>query len=57
LSIGKQWKEFLDYNDNIGFIVHEDAKKHDSEFFLAGIPMSVEPAELGYFFQEDHVRL
>ncbi|KAF5182347.1 Eukaryotic translation initiation factor 4e [Thalictrum thalictroides] len=28
-SIGKQWKEFLDYNDNIGFIVHEDAKKHD----------------------------
>lgn len=22
LSIGKQWKEFLDYNENIGFIFH-----------------------------------
>ncbi|KAK4271770.1 hypothetical protein QN277_020412 [Acacia crassicarpa] len=29
LSIGKQWKEFIDYNDQIGFIFHEDAKKHD----------------------------
>ncbi|XP_028791998.1 eukaryotic translation initiation factor 4E-1-like [Neltuma alba] len=29
ISIGKQWKEFLDYNDQIGFIFHEDAKKHD----------------------------
>ncbi|XP_031473791.1 eukaryotic translation initiation factor 4E-1-like [Nymphaea colorata] len=29
LSIGKEWKEFLDYNDTIGFIVHDDAKKHD----------------------------
>ncbi|GKU92457.1 hypothetical protein SLEP1_g6179 [Rubroshorea leprosula] len=29
ISIGKQWKEFLDYNDTIGFIFHEDAKKHD----------------------------
>ncbi|KAI3830930.1 hypothetical protein MKX03_010228 [Papaver bracteatum] len=29
LSIGRQWKEFLDYNDSIGFIFHEDAKKHD----------------------------
>ncbi|KDP21178.1 hypothetical protein JCGZ_21649 [Jatropha curcas] len=29
LSIGKQWKELLDYNDTIGFIFHEDAKKHD----------------------------
>ncbi|KAK9150781.1 hypothetical protein Syun_009090 [Stephania yunnanensis] len=28
LSIGRQWKEFLDYNDTIGFVVHEDAKKH-----------------------------
>ncbi|KAF7803255.1 eukaryotic translation initiation factor 4E-1-like [Senna tora] len=28
-SIGRQWKEFLDYNDHIGFIFHEDAKKHD----------------------------
>ncbi|KAJ0971935.1 hypothetical protein J5N97_019894 [Dioscorea zingiberensis] len=27
LSIGKQWKEFLDYSDPIGFIFHEDAKK------------------------------
>ncbi|KAK9153199.1 hypothetical protein Sjap_000679 [Stephania japonica] len=27
LSIGRQWKEFLDFNDTIGFIVHEDAKK------------------------------
>ncbi|XP_010460734.1 PREDICTED: eukaryotic translation initiation factor 4E-3-like [Camelina sativa] len=26
LSIGKQWKELLGYNDTIGFIVHEDAK-------------------------------
>ncbi|WCJ27309.1 Eukaryotic translation initiation factor 4E-1 [Euphorbia peplus] len=29
LSIGKQWKEFLDYNETIGFIFHDDAKKHD----------------------------
>ncbi|XAR59295.1 hypothetical protein NMG60_11015069 [Bertholletia excelsa] len=28
-SIGKQWKEFLDYNETIGFIFHEDAKKPD----------------------------
>ncbi|XP_042479897.1 eukaryotic translation initiation factor 4E-1-like [Macadamia integrifolia] len=28
-SIGRQWKEFLDYNENIGFIFHDDAKKHD----------------------------
>ncbi|KAL5720375.1 translation initiation factor eIF4E [Ranunculus cassubicifolius] len=27
-SIGKQWKEFLDYNETIGFIVHDDAMKH-----------------------------
>ncbi|KAH1055009.1 hypothetical protein J1N35_033074 [Gossypium stocksii] len=27
LSIGKQWKELLDYNDTIGFIFHDDAKK------------------------------
>ncbi|VVB12642.1 unnamed protein product [Arabis nemorensis] len=29
VSIGKQWKEFLDYNNNIGFIIHEDAMKLD----------------------------
>ncbi|CAN0853700.1 Eukaryotic translation initiation factor 4E-1 [Linum grandiflorum] len=29
LSIGRQWKEFLDYKDNIGFIFHEDAKRLD----------------------------
>ncbi|KAL5568373.1 hypothetical protein UlMin_024948 [Ulmus minor] len=29
VSIGKQWKEFLDYNESIGFIFHEDAKKLD----------------------------
>ncbi|KAI3744075.1 hypothetical protein L1987_57148 [Smallanthus sonchifolius] len=28
-SIGKQWKEFLDNNEYIGFIFHEDAKKFD----------------------------
>ncbi|KAK8478919.1 hypothetical protein V6N13_078786 [Hibiscus sabdariffa] len=28
-SIGKQWKELLDYNETIGFIFHEDAKKLD----------------------------
>ncbi|CAL9170553.1 unnamed protein product [Musa hybrid cultivar] len=27
ISIGRQWKELLDYNDTIGFIFHEDAKK------------------------------
>nr|GEZ41569.1 eukaryotic translation initiation factor 4E [Tanacetum cinerariifolium] len=27
ISIGKQWKEFLDSNENIGFIFHDDAKK------------------------------
>ncbi|KAJ0984347.1 hypothetical protein J5N97_002703 [Dioscorea zingiberensis] len=29
VSIGKQWKEFLDYKETIGFILHDDAKKHD----------------------------
>ncbi|GMN43414.1 hypothetical protein TIFTF001_012618 [Ficus carica] len=29
LSIGKQWKELLDYNDTIGFIFHDDAMKLD----------------------------
>ncbi|KAL8511760.1 hypothetical protein ACS0TY_018267 [Phlomoides rotata] len=29
LSIGRQWKEFLDYNDQIGFIFHADAKRLD----------------------------
>ncbi|KAI4295360.1 hypothetical protein L6164_035414 [Bauhinia variegata] len=29
MSIGRQWKEFLDYKDQIGFIFHEDAKKLD----------------------------
>ncbi|CAN4123758.1 unnamed protein product [Withania somnifera] len=29
VSIGKQWKNFLDYNDTIGFIFHDDAKKLD----------------------------
>ncbi|KAF5736289.1 hypothetical protein HS088_TW14G00428 [Tripterygium wilfordii] len=29
LSIGKQWKKFIDHNDNIGFIFHEDAKLFD----------------------------
>ncbi|WOL17314.1 eukaryotic translation initiation factor 4E-1 [Canna indica] len=28
-SIGRQWKEQLDYNDTIGFILHEDAKRQD----------------------------
>lgn len=30
MSIGKQWKEFLDYNEKIGYIFHEDAKKEKS---------------------------
>ncbi|XP_051124974.1 eukaryotic translation initiation factor 4E-2-like [Andrographis paniculata] len=29
VSIGKQWKGLLDYNESIGFIFHEDAKKLD----------------------------
>ncbi|KAL6546441.1 Eukaryotic translation initiation factor 4E type 2 [Orobanche minor] len=29
MSIGRQWKEFLDYNETIGFISHDDAKKLD----------------------------
>ncbi|KAK8917059.1 hypothetical protein KSP39_PZI022338 [Platanthera zijinensis] len=29
VSIGRQWKELLDYGDAIGFILHEDAKNHD----------------------------
>ncbi|KAF5738291.1 hypothetical protein HS088_TW13G01187 [Tripterygium wilfordii] len=29
VSIGKQWKKFIDCNDSIGFIFHEDAKKLD----------------------------
>ncbi|EOA36213.1 hypothetical protein CARUB_v10010137mg [Capsella rubella] len=31
LSIGKQWKELVGYNDTIGFIVHEDAKTLDRD--------------------------
>ncbi|KAL6206793.1 PREDICTED: eukaryotic translation initiation factor 4E-1-like [Fragaria vesca subsp. vesca] len=27
MSIGKQWKSFLDSNENIGFIFHEDARR------------------------------
>nr|GEY21706.1 eukaryotic translation initiation factor 4E [Tanacetum cinerariifolium] len=27
INIGRQWKEFLDSNENIGFIFHDDAKK------------------------------
>ncbi|KAL8227779.1 hypothetical protein R6Q57_015363 [Mikania cordata] len=29
MRIGKQWKELLDHNENIGFIFHEDAQKLD----------------------------
>ncbi|XP_008775281.1 eukaryotic translation initiation factor 4E-1-like [Phoenix dactylifera] len=29
LSIGRQWKEFLDCKDTIGFMFHDDAKKLD----------------------------
>ncbi|KAF2549942.1 hypothetical protein F2Q68_00037114 [Brassica cretica] len=29
VSIGRQWKEFLDYTNSIVFIIHEDAKKLD----------------------------
>lgn len=29
ISIGKQWKELMDYKESIGFIVHEDAKRLD----------------------------
>ncbi|KAL3741586.1 hypothetical protein ACJRO7_017104 [Eucalyptus globulus] len=29
MSIGKQWKEFLNYSQKAGFIFHEDAKKLD----------------------------
>ncbi|CAN4116574.1 unnamed protein product [Withania somnifera] len=29
ISIGRQWKQFLDYSDTVGFIVHEDAKRLD----------------------------
>ncbi|CAN8290825.1 unnamed protein product [Cochlearia groenlandica] len=31
LSIGKQWKELLGYNETMGFIVHEDAKTLDRD--------------------------
>nr|ABU97504.1 eukaryotic initiation factor 4E [Capsicum annuum] len=29
VSIGKQWKQFLDYSDSVGFIFHDDAKRLD----------------------------
>ncbi|GMH15736.1 hypothetical protein Nepgr_017577 [Nepenthes gracilis] len=29
LNIGQQWKKFLDYNDSIGFVFHEDSRKLD----------------------------
>ncbi|XP_060188027.1 eukaryotic translation initiation factor 4E-1 [Lycium barbarum] len=31
VSIGKQWKQFLDYSDSIGFIFHDDATKLDKQ--------------------------
>uniref|UniRef100_A0A0C9QLX9 eIF-4F 25 kDa subunit n=1 Tax=Wollemia nobilis TaxID=56998 RepID=A0A0C9QLX9_9CONI len=27
MTVGRQWKEFMDYTDKIGYIFHEDAKK------------------------------
>jgi translation initiation factor 4E len=29
VSIGKQWKEVLDYNDKLGYVFHDDAKRQD----------------------------
>ncbi|XP_055825832.1 eukaryotic translation initiation factor 4E-1 [Solanum dulcamara] len=29
VSIGKQWKQFLDYSDSVGFIFHDDAQRLD----------------------------
>uniref|UniRef100_A0A5B7BQ25 eIF-4F 25 kDa subunit n=1 Tax=Davidia involucrata TaxID=16924 RepID=A0A5B7BQ25_DAVIN len=29
ISIGRQWKEFIDYKETIGFIFHDDAMKLD----------------------------
>jgi len=29
MSIGKQWKEFLDYNEKMAYMFHDDAKKMD----------------------------
>lgn len=29
MSIGKQWKDLLDYHEKIGFLAHEDAKRDD----------------------------
>ncbi|NP_001275360.1 eukaryotic translation initiation factor 4E allele A [Solanum tuberosum] len=29
VSIGKQWKQFLDHSDSVGFIFHDDAKRLD----------------------------
>ncbi|KAI4365182.1 hypothetical protein MLD38_021192 [Melastoma candidum] len=29
ISIGKQWKEYLDYKETIGYIFHEHAKTYD----------------------------
>nr|ABU97503.1 eukaryotic initiation factor 4E [Capsicum annuum] len=29
VSIGKQWKQFLDYSGSVGFIFHDDAKRLD----------------------------
>ncbi|KAI4304445.1 hypothetical protein MLD38_039954 [Melastoma candidum] len=29
VSIGKQWKDFLDYSDSIGYIFHDDAQRAD----------------------------
>jgi translation initiation factor 4E len=29
VSIGKQWKDILDFNEKIGYLVHDDAKRQD----------------------------
>jgi translation initiation factor 4E len=29
VSIGKQWKDILDYSEKISYLVHEDAKRLD----------------------------
>ncbi|WJX24344.1 hypothetical protein P8452_13461 [Trifolium repens] len=56
VSIGKQWKEFLDYNETIGFIFHDDAKKLDraakNKYVIYGESCSLFPEEMECYFRD-----
>lgn len=43
LSIGKQWKELLDYNDNIGYIFHVSFPFSHVDVYMLVFPRCITP--------------